>query len=254
MPRQQTHEIVIDAPIEAVWKAISDGEELTRWFVDEATVTPGVGGTISISWGGEEMSSGTIEAWEPNKKLRKKLAPIDMGAAEVRPGGADDRRVHDRAARRQDGAAAGLLRHSRREGVGRLLQRHQHRLGVVLPHAAPLSRAQPGQAAHDDQDRRQGVRHARGDLAASAGRRRAARHRRLRAGARRFSKRRSPRSATPTSGTRCRAGQFVYTMLSLYGKSAGGGRGDPRAAIMSESPVSRPSQDAEARGSRRTRS
>ena len=33
MPRQQTHEIVIDAPIEAVWKAISDGEELTRWFV-----------------------------------------------------------------------------------------------------------------------------------------------------------------------------------------------------------------------------
>ena len=27
MPRQQTHEIVIDAPIEAVWKAISDGEE-----------------------------------------------------------------------------------------------------------------------------------------------------------------------------------------------------------------------------------
>ena len=46
--RQQTHEIVIDAPIEAVWKAISDGEELTRWFVDEATVTPGLGGTISI--------------------------------------------------------------------------------------------------------------------------------------------------------------------------------------------------------------
>ena len=31
------HEIVIDAPIEAVWKAISDGEELTRWFVEEAT-------------------------------------------------------------------------------------------------------------------------------------------------------------------------------------------------------------------------
>jgi uncharacterized protein YndB with AHSA1/START domain len=85
MPRQQTHEIVIDAPIEAVWKAISDGEELTRWFVDEATVTPGVGGTISISWGGEEMSSGTIEAWEPNKKLRKKLAPLEMGALKSDP-------------------------------------------------------------------------------------------------------------------------------------------------------------------------
>ena len=85
MPRQQTHEIVIDAPIEAVWKAISDGEELTRWFVGEASVEPGVGGTISISWDGEEKSSGTIEAWEPNRKLRKRLGPIDIGAATSDP-------------------------------------------------------------------------------------------------------------------------------------------------------------------------
>ena len=85
MPRQQTHEIVIDAPIEAVWKAISEGEELTRWFVDRATVTPGVGGTISIAWGDAEMSSGTIEAWEPNKTLRKRLAPMDMGEAKHDP-------------------------------------------------------------------------------------------------------------------------------------------------------------------------
>ena len=85
MPRQQTHEIAIDAPIEAVWKAIADGEELTRWFVEEASVEPRVGGTITISWDGEEKSSGTIEAWEPNKKLRKKLAPMDMGAAKHDP-------------------------------------------------------------------------------------------------------------------------------------------------------------------------
>jgi len=85
MTRKQEHEIVIDAPIEAVWKAISEGEELTRWFVDRATVTPGVGGTISIAWGDAEMSSGTIEAWEPNKKLRKKLPPMDMGAAKQDP-------------------------------------------------------------------------------------------------------------------------------------------------------------------------
>ena len=85
MPRQQTHEIVIDAPVEAVWKAISDGEELTRWFVEEASVEPGVGGTITISWDGEQKSTGTIEAWEPNRKLRKKLAPFDMGAAKHDP-------------------------------------------------------------------------------------------------------------------------------------------------------------------------
>jgi uncharacterized protein YndB with AHSA1/START domain len=85
MPRQQTHEIVIDAPIEAVWKAITDAEELTRWFVGEASVTPGVGGTIAISWDGEEKSSSTIEVWEPNMKLRKKLGPFDMGAAKQDP-------------------------------------------------------------------------------------------------------------------------------------------------------------------------
>lgn len=85
MPRTQEHEILIDASIEAVWKAITDGEELTRWFVDQATVEPGVGGTIAISWDGAEMSVGTIEAWEPNKKLRKKLAPFDMGAAKHDP-------------------------------------------------------------------------------------------------------------------------------------------------------------------------
>ena len=79
--RTQQHEIVIDAPLEAVWKAISDGEELTRWFVEEATVEPRVGGTITISWGGDETAQGRIDAWEPNRKLRKTLMPFDMGPA-----------------------------------------------------------------------------------------------------------------------------------------------------------------------------
>jgi uncharacterized protein YndB with AHSA1/START domain len=85
MSRQQTHEIAIDAPIEAVWKAIADGEELTRWFVQEASVEPRVGGTITISWDGEEKSSSTIEVWEPNRKLRVRLGSIDMGAAKHDP-------------------------------------------------------------------------------------------------------------------------------------------------------------------------
>ena len=79
--RTQQHEIVIDAPLEAVWKAISEGEELTRWFVEEATVEPGVGGTITISWGGDEKAQGRIDAWEPNRKLRKTLMPFEMGPA-----------------------------------------------------------------------------------------------------------------------------------------------------------------------------
>ena len=43
--------IEIDASPEAVWRAISDGEELGRWFPLEAEVVPGVGGTVTVAWG-----------------------------------------------------------------------------------------------------------------------------------------------------------------------------------------------------------
>ena len=79
--RTQQHEIIIDAPLEAVWKAISDAEELTRWFVEEASIEPGVGGTITISWGGDAKGHARIDAWEPNRTLRKTLMPFDMGPA-----------------------------------------------------------------------------------------------------------------------------------------------------------------------------
>jgi len=79
--RKQEHEISIDASAEAVWKAITDAEELTRWFVDTARVEPGVGGRMWVSWGGPEGGGSMIEAWEPNRRLRVALAPFEMGAA-----------------------------------------------------------------------------------------------------------------------------------------------------------------------------
>jgi uncharacterized protein YndB with AHSA1/START domain len=71
--RTQEHEVEIAAPIEAVWKALTDAEELTRWFVDRAEVTPGVGGSYWIAWGeGENEQGGSkmIEIWEPPHRLR----------------------------------------------------------------------------------------------------------------------------------------------------------------------------------------
>jgi uncharacterized protein YndB with AHSA1/START domain len=83
--RTQQHEIVIDAPAEAVWHAISDAEGLTRWFVEAATVEPRVGGKMWISWGDGAEGSGTIDAWEPNRRLVRILDPFDMGAAKHDP-------------------------------------------------------------------------------------------------------------------------------------------------------------------------
>ena len=63
-------EVEIDARTEAVWKAISEGEEIRRWFAPEARVTPGVGGSIWLSWGGGVEGEGTIDIWEPGRRLR----------------------------------------------------------------------------------------------------------------------------------------------------------------------------------------
>ena len=48
--RAVEREIEIDAPLAAVWKALTDADELTRWFPLNAGVTPGVGGSVWMSW------------------------------------------------------------------------------------------------------------------------------------------------------------------------------------------------------------
>ncbi len=60
----------VAAPPEAVWKAITEGEELTRWFCLHATCESGVGGKHEIDWGGGAKGSHTIVIWKPNVHLR----------------------------------------------------------------------------------------------------------------------------------------------------------------------------------------
>lgn len=71
MARKRVEKTVdIDADAATVWKAISDGEELKRWFPLDARVTPGEGGKVWLSFGeGSEWES-PIEVWKPNEHLR----------------------------------------------------------------------------------------------------------------------------------------------------------------------------------------
>jgi uncharacterized protein YndB with AHSA1/START domain len=62
--------VEIAAPVEAVWKAISDPRELERWFPLQARVTPGEGGEVFMSWGPPWEGASRIEAWEPERLLR----------------------------------------------------------------------------------------------------------------------------------------------------------------------------------------
>ncbi|HZM27670.1 MAG TPA: SRPBCC domain-containing protein, partial [Gemmatimonadales bacterium] len=61
--------VTLDVPPELVWRALTDAEELTRWFPFAATVQPGVGGSVALSWG-QGFEKAVIEVWEPDRRLR----------------------------------------------------------------------------------------------------------------------------------------------------------------------------------------
>lgn len=63
-------EIQIEASAEQVWKALTEAEELQRWFPLEARVTPGVGGEIFTGWGPGIQGSSKIVEWKPERRLR----------------------------------------------------------------------------------------------------------------------------------------------------------------------------------------
>lgn len=77
-------EIELNAPIEMVWKALTDSKELARWFPLEARVTPGVGGEVFLSWGDWCQGTGKIDVWVPNKRLRW-LEPLPGVGDEAAP-------------------------------------------------------------------------------------------------------------------------------------------------------------------------
>ena len=67
--RTQEHAVEIAAAPAAVWRALTEADELTRWFADEARVTPGLGGRQWVSWGeGGEVES-AHRAWSPCERL-----------------------------------------------------------------------------------------------------------------------------------------------------------------------------------------
>ncbi len=72
MSQSKSHEstITLKATVDDVWRALTDAEELMRWFPLDARVNPGPGGKIWISWGAPWEGEGTIAVWEPSRRLK----------------------------------------------------------------------------------------------------------------------------------------------------------------------------------------
>jgi uncharacterized protein YndB with AHSA1/START domain len=68
--REYANEIELHADREAVWRALTDDEEMSRWLVEPATGEPREGGAYRVSFDdGLELQS-QIEAWDPARRLR----------------------------------------------------------------------------------------------------------------------------------------------------------------------------------------
>jgi len=63
-------ELTLDASPERVWKALTDPQELTRWFPLQADVKPGEGGEIHCNWGDGMEGRHGIRIWSPGKHLQ----------------------------------------------------------------------------------------------------------------------------------------------------------------------------------------
>jgi len=59
----------IDAPVEVVWNAIIEGDEIRRWFAERAECTPGEGGVIRLGWGDGMRWDMPIVEWEEGRRL-----------------------------------------------------------------------------------------------------------------------------------------------------------------------------------------
>ena len=67
--RGHEHTLEIEATQEEVWKAITEAEELVRWFPLGAETKPGPDGEILYRWG-ELVGRCRILAWDPPRHLK----------------------------------------------------------------------------------------------------------------------------------------------------------------------------------------
>src|SRR5579859_910208 len=81
-PRSAEYVVRIAAPPDVVWRALTDATELARWFPLTASVSPGVGGALTLRWGDHGMDDLSISVWKPGEHLQVGM-PQPSGAPRV---------------------------------------------------------------------------------------------------------------------------------------------------------------------------
>lgn len=77
--RSSSMTIELPALPDVVWRALTDAQELARWFPLSASVKPAAGGEIVWDWGELYHWPLKIDVWEPGRRLRLLQERDDIG-------------------------------------------------------------------------------------------------------------------------------------------------------------------------------
>jgi uncharacterized protein YndB with AHSA1/START domain len=77
-------ELVLRAPIERVWTAITDSAQVSKWFGSEGTIDPRPGGVASFGWPGFGTFHARVDEVDPPRRFAyhwclDKDTPVDVG-------------------------------------------------------------------------------------------------------------------------------------------------------------------------------
>ena len=84
-PREAIHrQILLPAPPERVWVALTEGEELSTWFGADVELDARPGGSATFRWPGGRHREATVEEMDPHRRLSLRWAPFERITAGVR--------------------------------------------------------------------------------------------------------------------------------------------------------------------------
>jgi uncharacterized protein YndB with AHSA1/START domain len=69
IPSAIEKEVFIEAPLEVVWRVVTDPEQIRQWFADEAEVELRVGGSGRLRFKGGDSYQLQVEALEPPRRF-----------------------------------------------------------------------------------------------------------------------------------------------------------------------------------------
>jgi len=83
LPDQVEREILIEAPVDVVWRIVTEPDLIVQWFSDEAELDLRPGGEGHLGFNGSDQYAIQVEAVEPLRRFAFRWANAD----DSRPGG-----------------------------------------------------------------------------------------------------------------------------------------------------------------------